>query len=58
VTREDLRSELEKEPFVPHLSHLVSGAVISVDEAGDATLLKNAVLVLHPRDPRVDESRL
>ena len=56
MTREDLRSELEKEPFLPFLLHLVSGAVIPVDEATDATMLKNAVLVLHTPDPRLDES--
>ena len=56
MTREDLRSELEKEPFVPLLLHLVSGAVIPVDEPGDATVLKNSVLVLHAHDPRLDEA--
>ena len=52
MTSEDVRSELEKEPFIPIRLHLVSGHSIEVRRAEDATMLQNAVLVLQPFDPR------
>ena len=45
MTSEDIKSELDKEPFVPFRLHLVSGKVIDVDAPHAATMLQNAVLV-------------
>jgi hypothetical protein len=56
MTSEDLRSELDKEPFVPIRLHLVSGNSVEIRTARDATLLQNAVLVLHALDPRFEEA--
>ncbi len=41
VTSEDVRSELEKSPFIPFRMHLVSGKTIDIGEPGVAWLLKN-----------------
>lgn len=51
MTSEDVRAELEKEPFVPLRLHLVSGKVIDVPFAGAAWLLQNAVLVFRKAKP-------
>ena len=49
MTSEDLRSELDKEPFLPLRLHLVSGKEVDVPAAGAAWMLQNAVMVL--QDP-------
>jgi hypothetical protein len=48
MTSEDLRSELEKQPFVPLRLHLVSGKAIDVRHEWLAWMLQNSVLVLRP----------
>jgi hypothetical protein len=48
MTSEDVRSELEKNPFVPIRLHMVSGRSVDVLNNGMAMLLQNAVLVFHP----------
>jgi hypothetical protein len=47
VTSEDLRSELEKQPFIPLRMHLVSGKTIDVGLPGVAWMLQNSVLIFH-----------
>jgi hypothetical protein len=55
MTSEDVRSELEKEPFIPFRIHLVSGAIIDVPSAGVVTMLQNALMILHtPPQPGYD----
>ena len=56
MTSEDLRSELEKQPFTPLRLHLVSGYSIEVKAAADATMLQNAILIMHNPDPRFEEA--
>jgi hypothetical protein len=53
VTNEDIRSEIDKEPFVPFRLHLVSGNTVDVPNSSSAFMLKNAVMVFHkqPTDP-------
>jgi hypothetical protein len=51
MTSEDIRSELEKEPFVPFRLHLVSGDAVDVIMVGQAEMLQNSVLVFQ-REPR------
>jgi hypothetical protein len=45
MTSEDVRSELEKEPFEPFRIHLLSGKAIDVTSPNAATLLQNSVMV-------------
>jgi len=47
MTSEDVRSELEKNPFVPFRLHLASGKTVEIVAAGQASMLQNAVLVVH-----------
>jgi hypothetical protein len=55
MTSEDLRSELDREPFTPIRLHLVSGHSVEIRNARDAALLQNSVVVLHGFDPRFEE---
>lgn len=48
MTSEDIRSELDKSPFIPFRLHRVSGKTVDVIMPGQAVMLQNAVLVLHP----------
>ena len=51
MTSEDLRSELEKAPFIPLRLHLVSGKTLDVRTSGAAHMLKNTVMVFQePQD--------
>lgn len=45
MTSEDLRSELERHPFVPFRLHLVSGKTVDVPNSGAAFMLQNSVMV-------------
>jgi hypothetical protein len=47
MTAEDLRSELDKTPFIPFRLHLVSGRTIDVLTDRSAYLLRRSLLVLH-----------
>jgi hypothetical protein len=47
MTSEDVRSVLETEPFSPFRLHLVSGAIIDVPNPMLASMLQNAVMILH-----------
>lgn len=48
MTSEDVRSELEKRPFVPFRLHLVSGHAVHVKMERQAWMLQNAVMVFQP----------
>ncbi len=54
MTSEDLRSELDKNPFIPLRLHLVSGKMIDIPRPGIGFMLQNAVMILH--DPRRTET--
>jgi hypothetical protein len=56
MTSEDLRSELERDPFTPLRLHLVSGKTIEVRWHGQAWMLQNAVMILP--GPKQDETSL
>lgn len=53
MTSEDIRSELDKDPFVPFRIHLVSGKTVDVMMSSAGWLLQNAVLILH--NPRIGQ---
>jgi hypothetical protein len=46
MTGEDIRSELERIPFIPFRIHLVSGKTVDVTASTITTMLQNAVLIL------------
>ena len=46
MTSEDIRSELERQPFWPFRLHLVSGKEFDVRIPDNVFMLQNAVLVL------------
>ena len=46
MTSEDIRSELEREPFRAFRLHMVSGKTLDVLNPASATLLQNAMLIL------------
>jgi hypothetical protein len=46
LTSEDVRSELERSPFLPIRLHLVSGKTLDVQTQGAGWMLQNAILVL------------
>ena len=51
MTSEDVRQELEREPFVPLRLHLASGRRINIAHAGTAWVRQNTLLVVHPVRP-------
>jgi len=53
MTSEDIRSELDKDPFVPFRIHLVSGKTVDVMMSSAGWFLQNAVLILH--NPRIGQ---
>jgi hypothetical protein len=54
MTSDNVRSEIDKSPFVPLRFHLVSGKTIDVPVASAAWMLQSAVLVMH--EARVDDA--
>lgn len=56
MTSEDVKSELDKEPFRPMRLHLVSGKTVDITRPGSAFMLQNVVMVLQPRPPGGGES--
>lgn len=50
MTSEEIRSEIEKQPFAPLRLHLVSGKTVDILSDGIAWMLQNSVMVL--QDPR------
>lgn len=51
MTSEDVRSEVERQPFRPIRFHLVSGKTIDVTEPGQPFMLQNAVMILSASHP-------
>jgi hypothetical protein len=45
VTSDDIRGQLNKEPFTPFRVHLVSGKTLDVPHSGAAWILRNALLI-------------
>ena len=52
MTREDVRAELEQNPFIPFRLHLVSGKTLDVDHSDEGWMLTNAILVTRRRKDR------
>jgi hypothetical protein len=48
MTSEDVRQELERNPFVPLRLHLSSGKTVDIPYAGTAWVRQNTLLVVHP----------
>jgi hypothetical protein len=46
MTSEDVRSELDREPFRPLRLHLVSGKTVDVMAHGQAYMLQNSVMIV------------
>jgi hypothetical protein len=57
VTSEDIRSEIEKEPFISFRLHLVSGKTVDVTIKEQVEMLQNAVLIFQ-RDAGPDGETL
>jgi hypothetical protein len=51
MTSEDVRQELERDPFVPLRLHMASGKTVDVRYAGTAWVRQNTLLVVHPVAP-------
>ena len=52
MTSEDLRQELERDPFVPLRLHLSSGKTVDVEFPNSAFVRQNTVLIVHRLAPR------
>ena len=48
MTGEDIKQELERDPFVPLRLHLASGKTIKIQYAGTAWIRQNTLLIVHP----------
>ncbi|MGD0390596.1 MAG: hypothetical protein ABSC42_16750 [Tepidisphaeraceae bacterium] len=48
MTSEDIRAELERQPFIPFRLHMVSGKTLDVTVATSVALLQNAMCILEP----------
>jgi hypothetical protein len=51
MTSEDLRQELERQPFIPLRLHLASGQRMDISSPGTAWVQQNTVLMVHPLAP-------
>jgi hypothetical protein len=51
MTTEDLRQELEREPFVPLRLHLSSGKTLDVEYPNSALVRQNTLLIVHRMAP-------
>jgi hypothetical protein len=48
MTSEDIKQELDREPFVPLRIHLSSGKAIDIRYAGTAWTRQNTLLIVYP----------
>ena len=48
MTSEDLRQEIDREPFVPLRLHLASGKKLDIHERHTAWVRQNTLLIVHP----------
>jgi hypothetical protein len=55
MTTEDVKQELDREPFIPLRLHLSSGQKIDIQYAGTAWVRQNTLLVVHPIAPRTSQ---
>jgi hypothetical protein len=55
MTTEDIKQELDREPFIPLRLHLSSGQKIDIQYAGTAWVRQNTLLVVHPIAPRTSQ---
>lgn len=51
MTTEDLRQELERQPFIPLRLHLSSGQRMDIASHGIAWVQQNTLLIVHPLAP-------
>ncbi len=51
MTTEDLKQEIEREPFVPLRLHLSSGKTIDIDYSNSAFVRQNTLLIVHRLAP-------
>jgi hypothetical protein len=47
MTSEDVKQEIEREPYVPLRLHLASGKVMDVPFPGSAFLRQNTLVIMH-----------
>jgi hypothetical protein len=47
LTTEDLRQEIERDPFLPLRLHLSSGKTIDIEHENSAFVRQNTVLIVH-----------
>ena len=52
MTSEDVKQELEREPFVPLRLHLASGQTIDIKYPGTAWVRQNTIVIVHPIAPK------
>ena len=55
MSTEDLKQELDREPFVPLRLHLASGNTMDIMYPDSAFLRQNTLLVVHRLRPRTHE---
>jgi hypothetical protein len=55
MTSEDLKQELDRDPFVPLRLHLSSGKTMEIEYPDSAFLRQNTLLVVHRVRPRTHE---
>lgn len=48
MTSQDLKPELDREPFIPLRLHLSSGKTLDIRYSGTAWTRQNTLLVVHP----------
>lgn len=53
MTSEDLKSQLDRVPFVPLRLHLVSGKTIDIVSPRQGSMLQHAIMVFQPRTREV-----
>lgn len=54
MTSEDVKQELEQEPFVPLRLHLASGQKRVIKYPHTAWVRQNTILIVHPLQPGTD----
>ncbi|MGH7214103.1 MAG: hypothetical protein ACREIT_05010 [Tepidisphaeraceae bacterium] len=55
MTSEDMKQELDREPFTPLRLHLSSGQTLDVRHAHTAWVRQNTLLLVHPIKPGTHE---
>jgi hypothetical protein len=48
MTTEDMKQELERDPFVPLRLHLASGKTVDIPYANTAWVRQNTLVLVHP----------